>query len=346
MKAVIWEGVNKLRLDVNYPDPVCKEDWVIVKVMSVGICATDTHIIRGKFNNGNPPGILGHEICGIITEIGSKVSSCRVGDRVVVETAIGCGDCIHCLTANKHLCPDGSEIGFPPHDGGYAQFVTAPASCIHKIPDNMSYDEGGILEAMVCPFGAIYRYGMNIGETVLIQGTSIAGLSFLQAVKLYSPKKVIVAARNPERLAEAQKYGADVIVSTKNEDLTQRVMEETNGLGVSLSIDAAGSPETLENAVKLTGKGGRTILYGLPGDDDQIQFPVKHMIMNQVTVIGVTNNELAWDPLIDLVASGKVNAKDMVTHSFPIEKTEEAVKIATERPVGFIKAVVHPWDEE
>ena len=345
MKAVVWEGVNKLRFDPNYPDPVCKEDWVIIKVMSVGICATDTHIIRGLFDNGNPPGVLGHEICGIITETGKKVKNLKEGDRVVVETAIGCGTCVHCLTANKHLCHEGSEIGFPPYDGGYAQYVTAPASCIHKIPDNMSYDEGGILEAMVCPFGAIYRLGMNVGETVLIQGTSIAGLSFLQSVKLHSPKKVIVSARNPERLEEAKKYGADVIISTKKENLEERVMEETDGKGVSLSIDAAGSPETIENAVKLTGKGGRTILYGLPGDKDEISFPVKHMIMNQVTVVGVTNNELAWDPLIDLIASGKVNAKDMVTHTFPIEKAEDAVKLAIERPVGFIKAVVHPWDE-
>lgn len=345
MKAVIWEGINQLRYDENVPEPVCQEDWVIIKVMSAGVCATDTHIISGKFNNGEPPHILGHEICGVISEIGDKVTSCKVGDRVVVETAVGCGTCIHCLTANKHLCDKGGEVGYPPYQGGYAQFVTAPASCIHKIPDNMSFDEGGILEAAVCPFGSIYRLGMNLNETVLIQGVGVAGLSFIQAVKCYTPAKVIAAARNPVHLQHAKKFGADVIINTREEDLTTRVMAETDGKGVTLSIDAAGAEVTIENAVKLTAKGGRCLLYGLPADTAQISFPVKEIIMNQVTVIGVTNNELAWDPMIELVGAGKINIKDMVTHHFTLDKLEDAVKLVMERPDSLIKAVVHPWDD-
>ncbi len=345
MKAVIWEGINKLRYDNNVPEPVCKEDWVIIKVMSAGVCATDTHIISGKFNNGEPPHILGHEICGIISEIGHKVTSCNVGDRVVVETAIGCGSCIHCLTANKHLCNRGGEVGYPPFQGGYAQFVTVPASCIHKIPDNISFDEGGILEAAVCPFGSIYRLGMELNETVLIQGVGVAGLSFIQAVKCHTPAKIIAAARNPAHLQHAKDFGADVIINTREEDLTKRVMEETGGKGVSLSIDAAGAAATIENAVKLTAKGGRCLLYGLPADTAEIKFPVKEIIMNQITVIGVTNNELAWDPMIELVAAGKINIKDMVTHHFTLDRLEDAVKLVMERPDSLIKAVVHPWDD-
>lgn len=344
MKAVIWEGINKLRYTEDVPEPVCKEDWVVIKVMSAGVCATDTHIISGKFFNGEPPHILGHEICGVISEIGAEVTSCKVGDRVVVETAIGCGTCIHCLTANKHLCSQGGEVGYPPYQGGYAQYVTAPATCIHKIPDSMSFDEGGILEAAVCPFGSIYRLGMKLNETVLVQGVGVAGLSFIQAVKCFSPAKVIAAARNPVRLEQAKKFGADVVINTKYEDLTQRVMEETNGQGVTLSIDAAGAEATIENAVKLTAKSGRCLLYGLPADNADIKFPVKEIIMNQVTVIGVTNNELAWDPMIAMVAAGKINIKEMVTHSFTLDKLDDAVKLVMDRPDGLIKAVVHPWD--
>lgn len=344
MKAVIWEGVNQLRY-AEVPEPVCQEDWVIIKVMSAGVCATDTHIISGRFNNGNPPHILGHEIAGVITVTGDKVQNVKIGDRVVVETAIGCGSCVHCLTANKHLCAQGGEVGYPPYQGGYAQFVTAPASCIHKIPDSMSFDEGGILEAVVCPFGSIYRLGMRLNETVLIQGVGVAGLSFIQTVKAFSPKKIIAAARNPARLAQAKKFGADVIVNTKSEDLTRRVMEETDGQGVSLSIDAAGAEQTIESAVKLTARGGRCLLYGLPADDAEIRFPVKEIIMNQVTVYGVTNNELAWDPMIEMVAAGKINVKDMVTHHYKLSQLEEAVKTVMERPDSLIKAVVHPWEE-
>ena len=97
--------------------------------------------------------------------------------------------------------------------------------------------------------------------------------------------------------------------------------------------------------MKLTARGGRCLLYGLPADDAEIRFPVKEIIMNQVTVYGVTNNELAWDPMIEMVAAGKINVKDMVTHHYKLSQLEEAVKTVMERPDSLIKAVVHPWEE-
>lgn len=346
MKAVIWEAINRLRFDADAPKPTCREDWVILKVMSAGVCSTDVHMITGRFENGEPPVILGHEICGVVTEVGSRVTTSRVGDRVVVETAVSCGHCIHCETGNKHLCPECHEIGFTPYNGGYAQYVTVPASCLHKIPDSMSFDEGGILEAVVCPFGAIYRMGMKPGQTVLVQGVGVAGLSYIQAVKCFSAAKVIAAARNPASLEQAKRFGADVVINVKEEDLTQRVMEETEGRGVDLSIDAAGASNTIENAVKLCASGGRCLLYGLPAENASIQFPVKEIIMRQLTVTGATNNQLAWDPLICLIASGKFNVKDMVSRVYRLEELETALQTVAERPDGFIKAVVHPWDDE
>ena len=345
MKAVIWEGINKLRYDESAPDPVCREDWVIVKVMSAGVCSTDVHVITGQFQNGEPPVILGHEICGVVTEVGSRVTTSRVGDRVVIETSISCGHCVYCETGNKHLCRESHEIGFTPYNGGYAQYVTAPASCLHKIPDNMSFDEGGILEACLCPFGAIYRFGMKAGETVLIQGVGAAGLSYIQAVKCFSPAKIIAAARNPASLELARQFGADVTINVKQEDLTTRVLEETGGKGADFSIDAAGAPNTIENAVKLCAPGGRCLLYGLPAEDARIQFPVKDVIMKQLTVMGATNNQLAWDPLIQLVSSGKFNVKDMVSRVYRLDQLEQALEVVKQRPDGFIKAVIHPWDE-
>ena len=193
MNAVVFDRLNHLQFCEDYPMPVCRPGWAVVKVMSAGICATDLEILKGAF--GQPPCVIGHEICGIVTEAAPDVTACRVGDRVVVETAVSCGHCAHCQSGNKHLCEDCIEVGFPQIDGGYAQYVACPAGCLHKIPENIRYDEGGILEACLCPFGLIYRNGMHLDETVLIQGAGVAGLSFLQSVKLFSPRKVLVAVR-------------------------------------------------------------------------------------------------------------------------------------------------------
>lgn len=343
MKAVVWKSYNQLVYS-NVQEPQCTDDSVKIKVMSAGVCATDVHVISGNFDNGKPPHILGHEICGEIVEIGKNVQSVQAGDRVVVETAVGCGQCVYCRTGNKHLCINGGEIGFPPFAGGYAQYVAAPENCVRRIPETISNDAGAILEAVACPAGAVYRIGLKPDDTVLIQGAGIAGLSFVQTARAFGAKKVIVAARNETRLDFARKFGADITINTKKENLSERVQEETGGRGADLSIEAAGAPATIEQAIKLVKKNGKVILYGIPDDTAEVSFPVKEMIMNQITAYGVTNNELVWEPLIDLVAAGRIQVNEMVTHCFPLRELDEAVELLKRHPDDLIKAVVHPWE--
>ena len=125
MKAMLWEGVNRLRM-IDMPEPVCNPDELKIRVVSAGVCATDAHIIHGTFWNGDPPHVLGHEIAGEVTQVGNSTLNGWLGKRVVVETAVGCGICEHCRSGNKHLCAQGGEIGFPPRQGGYAQYVCVP----------------------------------------------------------------------------------------------------------------------------------------------------------------------------------------------------------------------------
>ena len=340
MRAIVWDTDGQIHLEEDHPYPVCKDDWVVIRVVSAGICATDLAVIGGEF--GPPPLIPGHEIAGVVDQIGSRVVSVRPGDRVVVETAVACGHCRACESGNKHLCSKGGEIGFPPYDGGYAEYVAVPENCIKFIPDNVSFDEAGIIEAVLCPFGIIYRYGMQPGSTVLIQGNGVAGLSFMQTVKCFSASKIIMSVRRESAVEMAKHFGADVVINTKTEDLQKRVMEETGGLGVDLSIDTTGNAAAIEKAVQLTRSGGRVVLYGIPGEGSEMPaFPVREIILRQLTVLGGTNNQLAWEPLLSLVASGRFNVRDMVTEVFSLEEIKEALQKVKNKPDGFIKAVLH-----
>ena len=341
MKAWVWKGANRIELETGYPDPVAKPGWVVLKVRSAGVCSTDVAIIAGKFDAGRPPAVLGHEICGEVVEVGSDVTATKIGERVVVETSVACGFCPKCRSGNKHLCKDAGEIGFPPFDGGYAEYVAVPQGCVRRMPESMTDDQGAILEASICPFGRIYREGLKVGSTVLVQGAGVAGLAFIQSVRLQGARKVIVAARNPHRLEQAKRFGADVAVNVRKEDLVARVLEETGGEGVDLSIDAAGAASTLDMAVRACAKGGKVILYGIPPDDAPVPFPVKDMIFRQITVGGGTNNELAWAPLMELVAAGRFNIADMVTHSFGFQELPAAVDLVGRHPDDLIKAVLH-----
>lgn len=340
MKAWVWEGKNRICLDKGYPDPMARPGWVVLKVRTAGVCSTDVSIIRGRFGAWNPPGVLCHEICGEVVELGEGAKGVNVGDRVVVETSVGCGICVKCRTGNKHLCAKAGEIGFPPFDDGYAEYVAIPDNCCRRMPESMTDEQGAILEASICPFGAIYRNPPPLGATVLVQGVGVAGLSFIQAVRCFGASKVIAAGRNLSRLADARHFGADIVVSTKERNLEEVVRAETDGLGVDLSIDAAGAVVTFANAVKLCASGGVVILYGIPSAGTKMDIPVDEVIFRQLTIRGGTNNEPAWIPLMDLIARGKFNNADMVTHRFAFEDLPAAIDLVDKHPDGLIKAVI------
>ncbi len=344
MKAVVWKGINKIEY-TDLPEPAVRPGWVKIKVMAVGLCATEVHMITGKFDGGKPPHVLGHEACGDIVELGEGCNASLFGKRVVVETYVGCGKCQFCRTGRKHLCSAG-EIGYPPYNGGHAQYLVVPEGCVRMLPDSVSYDEGGIMEAVACPFGAVVSAGIKMGQSVLIQGAGVAGLSFIQAARAANAGKIICVVRNDVKAAQAQKFGADVVIDLRKEDLLTRVREETNGLGVDYSIDAAGASSTIENAVYAAAPGGHVVLYGIPSQDAQIQFPVIDMILRQITVCGYTGNEFAWDTLISLVDRGQFNVKDMVSYSFPLSKFADALDLMEHKPADLIKVVLHPWENE
>ena len=340
MKAWVWKGTDKIELEAGYPDPVARPGWVVIKVRAAGVCSTDVSIVRGRFGAWNPPGVLCHEICGEVVELGADAKGVKPGDRVVVETSVGCGICVKCRTGNKHLCPEAGEIGFPPFDGGYAEYVAVPDNCCRKVPGAMTDEQGAILEASICPFGAIYRNPPPLGATVLVQGVGVAGLSFIQAVKCFGAGKVIAAGRNLSRLDNARRFGADIVVNTKEQDLDEVVRAETGGRGVDLSIDAAGAAVTFAKALRLCAAGGVVNLYGLPAAGTKIEIPTDDVIFRQLTIRGGTNNELAWVPLMDLIVRGKFNNADMVTHRFGFEELPAAMELVDKNPDGLIKAVI------
>lgn len=342
MKAVIWKGLYDLEY-CDVPEPECKPGWVKIKVQAVGLCATEAHIISGRFEAGNPPHILGHEICGDIVEVGAGCNPENLGKRVVVETYVGCGRCEFCKTGRKHLCSAG-EIGYPPYAGGDAQYVVVPEGCLRFLTDTISYDEGAIMEAVACPFGAVVNTGLKEGQTVLVMGAGVAGLSFIQSALALGAKKVFCAVRNDDKAKLVRKFGGTVI-DLRKEDLKEAIMCATSGTGVDLAIDAAGASVTISQCFEAVKSGGQVMLYGIPAKDTVVTLPVIDCILRQITVCGYTGNEKAWDKLIALVSAGKISLKEMVTKTLPLSKFREAVDLLENGGSSIIKVVLHPWEE-
>ena len=339
MKAVVWYGKNDVRYE-QVSEPKVKENYVKLKVLACGYCVTEHHIITGKIDLCNPPHILGHEVCGEIIEVGKGVEDSIIGKRVVVETYVGCDECEYCKNNMKHLC-DAGEIGYPPYQGGHAEYVCVPRACVHFLPDEISDNEAGIMEAVVCPFGAIMSSSVE-NKSILVYGAGVAGLSFIQASKIYGASKVICVVRNDVKKEQAYHFGADVVIDSSKENVLQRVKEETNGLGVDYFADATGSEKIIEQGFKYVKKGGSIILYGLPDKNASINLPIFDVILNQISLCGYTGNSLAWEKVIEFAKEGKLNLKDMITKVLPLSKMNEAIEILGDKPKDMIKIVLNP----
>lgn len=344
MKAAVWTGINQIEIqDVPVPRPGPGE--VLVKVISAGVCRTDLEVVSGKFRYGHPPHILGHEIAGEVAEVGAGIPHQRIGERVTIETSVGCGKCPECKSGNRHLCARMEEIGTAPHQGGYAQYIKVPEENLVPLPDNVSFDEGGIVESVVCPVGGLMRLGVRFGETVLVYGVGPAGIAFIQGAKAMGAGRVIAVARNRERLERAGRLGADLLICSGTEDVLQKVLEYTDGRGSDLVCEAAGSGATTRSAFACVKRAGRILLYGLPPEEQAKEFSSLDVIMKQLEVYGILGNPHVWVPLLALVSNGRINLSGMVDAVMPLHKLREAFARMDDPVEKPMKIVVHPWDD-
>lgn len=339
MKAAVWDKIGHVSIK-EVEKPTADEGHVIVKVKAVGVCATDIHMICGHVKLASPPAILGHEIAGIIEEVGSGVKGWKVGDRVVIDTIISCGRCKACKSGRRELCPERMEIGYNPYDGGYAEYVRVPSQCLVSLPESIPFKDAAIMESVACPFGAVLRIGVKPGSTVLVQGAGPAGIAFIQAARLSGAKKVIASARGAQRLEFARKFGADEVIDAQHENVLRRVMELTGGEGCDYVMDAAGTQESILLCFDAAKTGGDVLYYGIPDADAQIPFPFMKMMMKQLRLHGILEYCAGWDTLVSLVESGRINLHDMVTHVYSLEDLPKAIELYNSKDRSLIKAVI------
>ncbi len=339
MKAAVWTDIGKVEVK-EVPKPEVKPGWVILKITAAGLCATDIHHIMGKISLTKPPHILGHEMAGVIHEIGEGVEGWKLGERCTVDTMIGCKTCKYCVSGHTEFCCNGGEIGYAPYNGAYSEYVAVPAENLHRIPDGVTDEEAAIIESCVCPAGSMLAHPVQPGETVLVQGAGPAGLAYIQLAKIQGAKKVILSARKSYRTDIAMTVGADVHIDPTKEDVLARVLEETDGYGVDVSIDAAGFSATVDLAVKAACGGGRVILYGIPADTDKTDFPVTDIIIKQLSVFGACSSPDAWEPMLKWSDEGKFNLGALVSASYRIEDINQAIDDIENRRNNIVKAVI------
>jgi len=332
--AYLKEKENIIFKNIDKPEPGPNE--VLVKVKSVGLCGSDMHYYKhGKIGDYvvEDPLILGHESAGEVEKIGEKVEGLKKGDRVAIEPGVPCGKCDYCRTGKYNLCPDVIFMATPPIDGAFAEFVTSPPEYLFKLPENVSFEEGAMVEPLAVGMNAAKKANIKLGDKVLILGAGAIGLVTLQAVKAAGAADITVTDLNELRLGKAINTGASTVINVENEEIPE---PET----YDVVIETAGVKSTAQQALKLVKRGGRVVLVGLT-PEGTFSFPVNQILDKELTVEGIFRYANLYQRAINLISSGMIDVDTLITDRFNFEDVDKAFVHADQNANKIIKLVVN-----
>lgn len=337
MRKLIWLGGERMQLEEQtQPPPHPQKDHVLVKVRSVGICGTDIHITNGTVATAKPPMILGHEFAGEIVETGENVGNVHEGDRVTVDSVVGCGHCSFCLRGARQFCPNGFEFGISA-DGGSQDYLIVPKQNVYRIPDTITFEEAAILDTEI--YNAVEKCGIDRGDRVLVLGAGPIGLITCQIVHIQGAGHVTLGDVLEHRLGSAEALGmADKYLAIEQGD-SDEPAEEKAFEPYDVVIDCAGGSGSVRHALRTVKLGGRILLYAVhekPAD----KLDLNQIVLKDLVVYGAQSDRDGWEDVIDLVQSGRLNLKSLITHRSSIEKGSQAYDLVRHRKDGVIKAIL------
>ena len=385
MRAAVFYGPRDLRVE-DVEEPEIGPDDILIKVKACGICGSDLHGYR-KGSMTRPGWIMGHELSGVVASAGDNVKGIKEGDRVVPNirwTLIRrnikgcgvcywcrkglnlwcdqsihrpCGKCQYCQAGQSWLCTElrrFQDIGYG-RNGGYAEYVRVADAVldetVYKLPDNLSFEDGAILEPLEGCVAWVNLAEPRKGEVAVVLGAGTIGLCAMQVLKTVACK-VIITDVSSRRLALAKELGADVVVDAGKEDVVQKVVELTGvgrsfagraGARADIAMECAGVPATLIQAIEVVRTGGRVVLVSL--FDEAVSIEPNRIIHKPIKLISsfehakTKTDELA--AAIELMSSGKAKGEALVSHRFPLEQIKEAFETQL-RADESVKVVVTP----
>ena len=322
MKAMQLVEYDKPLKLVDLPIPKINRHDALVRIKACGICHTDLHLQEGSIVRGRLPFTLGHEMAGEVAEVGEEVDWLRKGMRVLVNYHYSCGRCHNCRVGLEDECTELTSGGMDV-DGGYAEYTKAPAKNLLPLPDEVSYEEASVL---ACGGGTVYHAmkanPISLGETVVIYGFGGLGMLALQVAKLAGATTLVVDI-SEEKLALAQKLGADHVLNASKQDVVKEVRALTGGEGPHKVFDLVSAPTTLETSLQMLHKRGRLIVIGALTKPFQVN-PL-HLVRSRIQIHGqggCPSHEL--EELIKLVKQRRL--QPLISRSYPLEDVNQALE--------------------
>ena len=343
MKSLVLTAYNHLEI-AELPAPVAGSGEVLIRVAACGICGSDVHGYDGSSGRRIPPIVMGHEAAGTIAAVGPDVRGFEVGDRVTFDSTVYCGACAYCARGEVNLCDNRQVIGVSCGDyrrhGAFAEYVAVPQHILYRLPDNISFAEAAMLEAVSVALHAVRVSNAAGGESALVIGAGMIGLLTLQAARAAGCARVFIADIDSSRLSLAHQLGADKVLHASGAELAAEVMKLTNGVGVDLAYEAVGRNETVAAAIDCTRKGGTVTLIG--NIAPEVTLPLQKVVTRQLRLQGSCASAGEYPQAIELIASGKIQVKPLITAVASLEEGPRWFERLHAREPNLMKVILTP----
>jgi L-iditol 2-dehydrogenase len=345
MKAAVLEGIEKIVVR-EVETPKVSEDSMLVRVKACAVCGSDIRIYHYGNPRVKPPQVIGHEIAGDVVEVGPKVTKFKPGDRIAIGADVPCGECTFCRDGNANNCAVNYAMGYQ-FPGGFSEYLLVDPLVIthgpvHKIPGDLGYDEAALAEPLACCINGLELAWVSLGDIVVIIGAGPVGCMMAELARYMGARKVIVSQRSKTRLEMAKKYDIDVLISATEEDFTERVMEETDGLGADVVVTACSSLEAQAQAIPVIKNRGRVNFFaGLPKGTAPLSLDTNTIHYKECYLFGSHGSTPRHHRMsLEILASGRIQARKFISHNFGLDQIMDAFDTVESRQG--MKVVVNP----
>ena len=309
----------------DVPEPTATPGHVVIDVAAAGICGTDLHIMKDEYRSA-PPVTLGHEVAGVVAEVGAGVERWQVGQRVVTETYFSvCSRCDYCRSGRPNLCAERASIGSF-RNGGFAKRLLVPAHNLHPLPDSLEFPEAALVEPLACVVRGLLELGrITAGDKVVITGPGAIGLLAVQVAKAAGARVLMVGTpADRERLELTARLGADMTLGTAQDGVeTQRAIHDYFGGAPDVVVECSGAAPAASLLLNVVAKAGRFIQVGLYGKP--LQLDLDQVCYKELQLTGsFATTPSSWRRALALAGSGTVSLKGVVGRTYPLSEWREA----------------------
>ncbi|GMT17004.1 hypothetical protein PFISCL1PPCAC_8301, partial [Pristionchus fissidentatus] len=325
LSAVLY-GKDDLRMEQR-EIPVAGKGELLVRVHTVAICGSDVHYLRhgaiGSFVV-NAPMVVGHETSGTVEDVGEGVEGFVSGDRIAMEPGIPCRLCFQCKSGSYNLCPEMRFFATPPVHGTLTRYVTHPADFCFKLPSNVSYEEGALLEPLSVGVYTCRRAGLTVGQKVFVLGAGPVGLLSALVALTHGVSSIVISDIDDGRLALAKKCGVHHTVNVRGltpAEARQKVMDALGGQP-DAALECTGVGSSIETAITTTRSGGVVVLVGMASD--RCDLPILAAASREVDLRGIFRYRNCYPTALELVATKRIDLSQLTRAHYKLEQTQEA----------------------